>query len=44
MSLSVTFDDLEALERYLIHPVHRRVVAEHLEPIREAKLAVDIEA
>ena len=42
--LTVTFDDLDALERYLIHPVHRRVVAEHLEAIREAKLAVDIEA
>jgi hypothetical protein len=42
--LTVTFDDLEALERYLVHPVHRRVVAEHLEAIREAKLAVDIEA
>src|SRR5262245_14675621 len=42
--LTVAFDDLDALERYLIHPVHRRVVAEHLEGIREAKLAVDIEA
>ena len=42
--LSDEFDDLEALERYLVHPVHRRVVAEHLEAIREAKLAVDIEA
>ena len=42
--LTVTFDDLEALERYLVHPVHRRVVAEYLEAIREAKLAVDIEA
>ncbi|HEU5154173.1 MAG TPA: Dabb family protein [Gemmatimonadales bacterium] len=43
-ALTVTFDDLDALERYLVHPVHRRVVAEHLEAIREAKLAVDIEA
>ena len=42
--LTVAFDDLDALERYLVHPVHRRVVAEHLEAIREAKLAVDIEA
>jgi hypothetical protein len=38
----VTFDD-PTLERYLVHPVHRRVVAEHLEAIRDAKLAVDIE-
>ena len=42
--LTVVFDDLDSLERYLVHPVHRRVVAEHLEGIREAKLAVDIEA
>jgi hypothetical protein len=41
--LTVTFDDLDALERYLVHPVHRRVVAEHLEAIREAKLVIDIE-
>jgi|AP12_2_1047962.scaffolds.fasta_scaffold24426_2 hypothetical protein len=41
--LTVLLDDLAALERYSAHPVHQRVVTEVLGPIREARLALDIE-
>jgi hypothetical protein len=41
--LTVLLDDMEALERYAVHPDHKRVVAEFLVPIREARLALDIE-
>ena len=41
--LTVLLDDMAALERYTVHPVHQRVVTESLVPIREARLALDIE-
>ncbi len=41
--LTVLVDDMAALERYVVHPIHQRVVAESLGPIREARLALDIE-
>jgi len=41
--LSVSLDDMAAVERYLKHPAHVDAVARWLSPIREARLAVDIE-
>ncbi|HXG45594.1 MAG TPA: Dabb family protein [Gemmatimonadales bacterium] len=41
--LTVVVDDLPAVERYLAHPVHRRTVADYVAPIREARLAVDLD-
>ncbi|TFG50581.1 MAG: Dabb family protein [Gemmatimonadales bacterium] len=41
--LTVLLDDLAGLERYTAHPVHQRVVTELLAPIREARLALDID-
>ena len=41
--LSVLLDDMAAVERYSAHPVHQQVVTEVLAPIREARLALDIE-
>lgn len=41
--LTVLLDDMAAVERYAVHPVHQRVVAEVLAPIREARLALDFE-
>lgn len=41
--LSVSLDDMAAVERYLTHPAHVDAVARWLAPIREARLAVDIE-
>jgi len=41
--LTVLLDDMAALERYAIHPVHQRVVTDFLVPIREARVALDIE-
>lgn len=42
-ALSVTLDDMAAVERYLNHPAHVDTVARLLAPFREARLAVDIE-
>ncbi len=42
--LTVVLDDMAAVERYLTHPYHQAIVTEHLAPIREARLALDIEA
>lgn len=41
--LTVELDDMVAVERYLDHPFHRQVVADHLTPIRDGRLAIDIE-
>lgn len=41
--LSVSLDDMASVERYLTHPAHVDAVARWLAPIREARLAVDIE-
>ena len=42
--LTVVLDDMAALNRYLEHPSHLEVVSQYLSPIREARLALDIEA
>jgi hypothetical protein len=39
--LLVTCDDMDAVERYLAHPVHRNTVDQVIAPIRETRLAVD---
>ncbi len=41
--LLVTCEDMGAVQRYLDHPVHRQTVDRYLGPIREARLAADLE-
>lgn len=41
--LVVLLDDMGAVARYTEHPVHQEVVARHLAPVREARLALDVE-
>lgn len=41
--LTVMADDMAAVARYLEHPVHQDVVARFIAPIREARLAIDVE-
>lgn len=41
--LTVVVDDMAAVGRYLEHPVHQEAVARHIAPIREARLALDVE-
>jgi hypothetical protein len=41
--LTVKLDDMAAVQRYSDHPVHVETVARFLAPIREARLALDIE-
>lgn len=41
--LVVRFRNRQALEAYLPHPAHRRVVDEVINPIREDSLALDYE-
>jgi hypothetical protein len=41
--LTVELDDMGAVERYLDHPLHERIVQDHLAPIRDARLAIDVE-
>lgn len=41
--LVVACDDMASVNRYLEHPVHVQTVAEHIAPIREARLAIDVE-
>jgi hypothetical protein len=42
--LTVVLDDMAAVRRYLEHPAHVEVVQQYIAPIREARLALDIEA
>ncbi|MDZ4863634.1 MAG: Dabb family protein [Gemmatimonadota bacterium] len=42
--LTVALDDMAAVQRYGDHPAHLETVARFLAPIREARLALDIEA
>lgn len=42
-ALLVVADDMPAVQRYTDHPVHLDVVKQFLAPIREARLAVDLE-
>ena len=41
--LTVILDDMNCVARYLEHPVHQQTIAQHLAPIREARLAIDVE-
>ena len=41
--LTITADDMAAVQRYLDHPVHLETIARHVTPVREARLAIDIE-
>jgi hypothetical protein len=41
-ALVVGFDDMAAVLRYGDHPHHKAVIAEHIAPIREARMAVDV--
>jgi len=41
--LAVAVDDMAALGRYLEHPAHQDIVARYIAPIRDARLAIDIE-
>ena len=41
--LILTCEDMGALQRYLDHPIHRNTVAQFIGPIREARLAADVE-
>jgi hypothetical protein len=41
--LVVQVDDMSAMQRYADHPAHRKVVEELLTPIRQERLAVDVE-
>ena len=41
--LIATIDDMPALERYLVHPLHVETVGRHVAPIRAARLAIDVE-
>lgn len=41
--LMVTCEDMGAVQRYLDHPVHRETVDRWIAPIRDARLAADLE-
>ena len=41
--LIVTCEDMGAVQRYLDHPVHRNTVAQYIGPIRDGRLAADLE-
>jgi hypothetical protein len=41
--LVVACDDMAAVQRYLDHPVHRDTIDRFLAPIRDARLAVDLD-
>ncbi|HWA15720.1 MAG TPA: Dabb family protein [Gemmatimonadales bacterium] len=42
-ALVIGFDDMAAVRRYGEDPHHKAVIAEFIAPIREARLAVDVE-
>ena len=41
--LIITCEDMGALQRYLDHPVHRQTVDRVIAPIRDGRLAADLE-
>lgn len=41
--LTVVCDDMDAVNRYMAHPIHVQTVADFVAPIRAARLAIDIE-
>lgn len=42
IALIATFDSLEDLEGYQVHPEHKKVI-EHMTEVRESQVAVDFE-
>lgn len=42
IALVATFDSLEDLEGYQVHPEHKKVI-EHMTQVRESQVAVDFE-
>ncbi|MBO7746079.1 Dabb family protein [Paenibacillus sp. MWE-103] len=42
IALVTTFDSMEALNAYQVHPVHQNVIA-HMSEVREASASVDYE-
>lgn len=42
IALIATFDSLEDLEGYQVHPEHKKVI-EHITQVRESQVAVDFE-
>lgn len=40
IALTTTFDSLEALQAYQVHPEHKKVIA-HMNEVRESSVAVD---
>lgn len=40
--LSASFDDMEAVGRYLVHPAHVEALAKHLTPILEQRIILDV--
>ncbi|QAY66445.1 Dabb family protein [Paenibacillus protaetiae] len=43
IALVTTFDSLEALEAYQVHPVHQKVIV-HMNEVRESSVSVDYES
>lgn len=43
IALHTTFDSLEALNAYQVHPEHKKVIA-HMNEVRESSVSVDYEA
>jgi len=43
IALTTTFDSLEALQAYQVHPVHKKVI-EHMNEAREVSYSVDYES
>ena len=41
--LIVSCADMGAVQRYLDHPVHRQTIDRYVAPVREARLAADLE-
>ena len=41
--LIVVCDDMDALRRYIAHPVHKEVVLTYMKPILQARVAADLD-
>lgn len=41
--LTVVCDDMDAVNRYMAHPLHVQTVNDYVAPIRAARLAIDLE-
>ena len=41
--LVVVCDDMDAVRRYIAHPVHKEVVVTHMKPILQSRVAADLD-